>query len=92
MLLSRSMADTPAIVQRWRRGMVAAEQRARALAATEAGRPAKAVGEALAALAALEAMGRWPGPRDAVSEQAVRVVRARWARIQRRAKAAARAK
>lgn len=65
MLVSTPMADTRAIVQRWRRGLVAAELRSGAQAAVAAGRPAKAVGEALsalsalAALAALEAMGRW---------------------------------
>jgi hypothetical protein len=46
----------------------------------------QAVAEALAALDALEAMGAWPGPRDLLSEQAVEVVRRRWARIGTRAR------
>jgi hypothetical protein len=34
-------------------------------------------------------MGRWPAPRDPVSERGVAVVRERWARIGRHARQAA---
>ena len=44
--------------------------------------PAHAVAEALAATMAL--VGRWPGPRDAVSERGVEVVRRRWVLIKAR--------
>jgi len=58
------------------------------LQATEGPRPDRAVVQSLSALSALETMGRWPGPRDDVSEHAVQEVRRRWARIQQRARAA----
>jgi hypothetical protein len=58
------------------------------LQAAEGPRPARAVAHALSALAALEAMGRWPGPRDPIAERAVAEVRRRWARIQRHARRA----
>jgi hypothetical protein len=45
----------------------------------------QAVAEAISAAEALEAEGKWPGPRDPVSERAVERVRRRWARIGRRA-------
>lgn len=76
-------------VRRWRRGMQAAKEFERSLRAAEGPRPAQAVAELLSVLNALEAMGRWPGPRDPVSEQRVQEVRERWARIQRRARAQA---
>ena len=44
--------------------------------------------EALAAAAALAAAGKWPGPRDPVSERAVEEVRSRWVRIEQRARQA----
>ena len=69
--------------------MQAAEERQRSLRAAEGPRPAQAVAECLSVLSSLEAMGRWPGPRDPVREQGVYVVRERWARIQRRARAQA---
>ena len=67
--------------------MQVAEERQRALRAAEGPRPAQAVAECLSILNALEAMGRWPGPRDPVNEHGVQEVRGRWARIQRRSRA-----
>ncbi len=89
--LAREMAalDEGERIRRWRRGMQAAEERQRALRAAEGPRPAQAVAESLSVLNALEAMGRWPGPRDPISEQGVQHVRERWARIQGRARAQA---
>jgi hypothetical protein len=58
------------------------------LQAAEGPRPARAVAQSLSALSALKTMGRWPGPRDPVSERAIEEVRRRWARIQQRARAA----
>jgi SLT domain-containing protein len=81
-------SDQAAAVRRWRRGQMLAAERNRELVAREGPRPAQAVAEALSAVAALETMGIWPGPRDPVSEAAVLQVRRRWARIQRRAKTA----
>lgn len=69
--------------------MQVAEERQRALRAAEGPRPAQAVAECLSILNALEAMGRWPGPSDPISEQGVQEVRERWTRIQRRARAKA---
>ncbi len=82
------MHDERAAVQRWLAGQRAAAQAQRALQASEGPRPARAVAQALSALSALETMGRWPGPRDAVSERAIDEVRRRWARVQHRARAA----
>jgi len=73
-------------VQRWLAGQRAAEQRQRQLQAAEGPRPERAVAQSISALSALEAMGRWPGPRDPVSERAVLEVRRRWASIQRHAR------
>ena len=80
------VAESAEAVQRWRRGQEAAARRQRELTATAGPDSVQAVAEALAALDALEAMGAWPGPRDLLSEQAVEVVRRRWARIQTRAR------
>ncbi|MCC7536271.1 MAG: hypothetical protein IT379_08660 [Deltaproteobacteria bacterium] len=74
-------------VLRWRRGQAAAEKRQRELLRARGPRPEQAVAEALDALEALEAMGVWPGPRDPASERAVEEVRARWVRIETRARA-----
>ncbi|HEX8112699.1 MAG TPA: hypothetical protein VF516_33440 [Kofleriaceae bacterium] len=82
------MNDERTAVQRWLAGQRASARMQRELQAAEGPRPARAVAQSLAALAALETMGRWPGPRDAVSERAIDEVRRRWARIQRRARAA----
>ena len=78
------MQDERAAVRRWLSGLRASADAQRALQSAEGPRPTRAV---LQSLSALSAMGRWPGPRDAVSEQAVNEVRARWGRIQRRARA-----
>lgn len=71
----------------WRRGHQAAARRQQQLTAAEGPREALAVAEALAALAAIP-----PGPRDPVAERAVEVVRRRWARIERRARKAQKAR
>jgi hypothetical protein len=81
------MGSPSADVIRWRNGQAAAEARKRELSREEGPRPEQAVAESLAALQALAEMGLWPGPRDPVSERAVSEVRARWARIQKRARA-----
>ena len=78
--------DNP--VLRMRRGHEAAAARQRELMRAEGPRPEQAVAEALAAAAALAAEGKWPGPRDAVSERAVEEVRRRWVRIENRARQA----
>jgi hypothetical protein len=71
-----------------RRGQQAAAERQRELLRAEGPQPEQAVAEALAAVAALAAEGKWPGPRDPVSERAVEEVRRRWVRIERRAQQA----
>jgi hypothetical protein len=71
-----------------RRGHAAAAARKRELMRIEGPRGEQAVAEALAAVSALAAEGKWPGPRDPVSERAVEEVRRRWARIERRARQA----
>jgi hypothetical protein len=75
-------------VLRMIRGFRAAGVRQRALLRAEGPRPAQAIAEAIAAAAALAAQGKWPGPRDPVSERAVDKVRQRWARIGHHAKKA----
>jgi hypothetical protein len=67
-------------------GHRAARARALSLLRAEGPRPEQAVAEAIAASQALAAEGRFPGPRDPVSERAVEAVRQRWARIGRRAR------
>jgi hypothetical protein len=79
--------DNP--IRRMRRGQQAAAARQRELLRAEGPRPEQAVVEALAAAAALAAEGKWPAPRDPVSERGVEEVRRRWAHIERRARAAA---
>ncbi|HEY2407554.1 MAG TPA: hypothetical protein VGI10_16210 [Polyangiaceae bacterium] len=74
-------------VRRWLRGMRASANLQRALSASEGPKPARAVAHSLSALGALEEMGRWPAPRDAVSERAIEEVRRRWIRIEERARA-----
>ena len=76
------MQDERAAVRRWLTGMRASAVAQQALQSAEGPRPGRAVLQSLSALSALSAMGRWPGPRDAVSERAVDEVRARWVRIQ----------
>lgn len=73
-------------IARMRRGHAAAAEMQRVLAAREGPQPELAVAEALSALDALHTMGFWPGPRDPVSERGVEEVRARWLRIERRAR------
>lgn len=75
-------------ILRMRRGQRAAAERQRELLRVEGPRPRQAVAEALAAAAALAAEGKWPGPRDPVSERAIEEVRRRWVRIERRARQA----
>lgn len=81
------MRDEDPIV-RMRRGQQAAAARQRELMRAEGPRPEQAVAEALAATAALAAAGKWPGPRDSVSERAVEEVRRRWVRIEQGARQA----
>lgn len=80
-------ADNP--ILRMRRGHAAAAARQQELLRAEGPRPDQAVAEALSATTALAAIGRWPAPRDPVSEAAVLEVRRRWARIERHARQAA---
>jgi hypothetical protein len=75
-----------AALVRWRKGHEASARRQVALLREEGPNPEQAVAEAMSALHALESAGLWPGPRDAVSEQAVERVRRRWALIERRAR------
>jgi hypothetical protein len=82
------MTDDRFSIRRWRAGQQAAAQLQRELSAREGARPARAIAESFAALNALEAMGLWPGPRDPSSERGVQRVRARWARMERRARRA----
>jgi hypothetical protein len=70
------------------RGFRAAAVREREVLRAEGPRPEQAVAEAIAAAAALAEEGKWPAPRDQVSERAVEQVRQRWALIQRNAKQA----
>jgi len=80
------MHDDKTLVRRWLAGQRAAEQMQQRLRAAEGPQPERAVAQSISALESLAAMGRWPGPRDARSERAIEEVRARWARIQRRAR------
>lgn len=82
------MDDERTAVKRWLAGQRASAHRQRTLQAMEGPRPARAIAQSLSALSALETMGRWPGPRDVVAERAIEEVRRRWARIQKRARAA----
>jgi len=78
--------DEAAAIRRWKQGHAKSAQRQRSLLAAAGAQPALAVAESLSALNALEAMGMWPAPRDAISEQGIQQVRRRWARVQHRAK------
>lgn len=77
-------------IQKMRQGHAAAAARSQDAARAEGARPLQAVAEALAAAATLAAMGKWPGPRDPVSERSVEEVRRRWAQIEHRAQEARR--
>lgn len=68
-------------VGRMLRGFRAAATRQCELRRAEGPSPEQAVAEAIAAAAALSAAGKWPAPRDSVSERAVERVRHRWVRI-----------
>lgn len=78
--------DNP--IRRMLRGQEAAAARRRELMRAEGPRPEQAIAEALSALSALAEEGKWPGPRDPVSERGVEAVRQRWARIERNARQA----
>ena len=80
------MSDERAALERMRRGHRAAAARQLELVSRAGPDPATAIAESLSALAVLEAMKLWPGPRDPANERAVAEVRRRWARIQRRAR------
>jgi hypothetical protein len=80
--------DEAAAIRRWKRGHAKATQRRRSLLLAEGAQPALAVAESLSALNALDTMGMWPAPRDAITEQGIQQVRRRWARVQHRAKQA----
>lgn len=80
--------DEAAAIRRWKRGQARATQRQRSLLAVNGPEPAVAIAESLSALNAVDAMGMWPAPRDAISEQGIDQVRRRWARVQHRAKQA----
>jgi hypothetical protein len=75
-------------IKRMLRGFGAAAARQRELVRAEGPRPEQAVAEAIAAAAALAEEGKWPAPRDPVSERAAERVRLRWARIGHNAKQA----
>lgn len=68
-------------IARMIRGHRAAGERRRELLKAEGPRPEQAVAEALAAAAALAREGKWPAPRDPVTERAIERVRRRWVRI-----------
>jgi hypothetical protein len=72
------------------RGHRAAAIRRLQLMRAEGPQPEQAVAEALSATAALARQGKWPAPRDPVSERAVEQVRRRWVRIAKNAKQARR--
>jgi hypothetical protein len=80
--------DEAAAIRRWQRGHASSAQRQRSLLAAAGAQPAQAVAESLSALNALDTMGMWPAPRDAISEYGIQQVRRRWARVQHRAKQA----
>ena len=80
--------DEKEAVRRWLRGQRAAAARQAELLAVEGARPEVAVGESRSAVNALEETWGWPAGRDPVAEQAVAIVRQRWARVQRRARRA----
>jgi hypothetical protein len=67
--------DEAAAIRRWKRGHAKSAQRQRSLLAAAGAQPALAVAESLSALNALDAMGMWPAPRDAISEQGIQQVR-----------------
>ena len=81
--MPNAVGDTREKVQGYLAGHRAAAQRQRELLTERGAQPAQAVPECLDALYALERLGVWPGPRDAVHEREVETVRARWAALKR---------
>ena len=77
------MPDTKAQVRGFLTGQREAAERQRELVAQRGARPAQAEAECLDALSALELLGLWPGPRDAVHEREAKALRARWAKLKR---------
>jgi hypothetical protein len=77
------VSDTRAEVKRFLEGHRAAEERQRELVEERGAIPAQAVAECLDALAAMEQMGVWPGPRDPVAEREVWRVRSLWSKVKR---------
>lgn len=77
------MRDDAAAVRRFLTGHRAAGERQRALVEQRGALPEQAVAECLDALAALEQMGAWPGPRDPVQDRDVVRVRKLWAKVKR---------
>jgi hypothetical protein len=75
--------DTRAKVKRFVEGHRAAAERQRELREKEGPQPEQAIAEALDALAALEQLGLWPGPRDPHNEREVERLRERWAKLKR---------
>jgi hypothetical protein len=75
--------DTQVLVKRFLAGHREAELRQRRLLEQRGAQPEQAVAECLDALAALEHLGVWPGPRDPVHEREAVQVRMRWARLKR---------
>lgn len=75
-------------VKQWLAGHRAAEQRIRESRGADGPRPAQAVAESLSALDAMYRMGLWPGPRDPIDNRGVEIVRARWAKVEHRARRA----
>jgi hypothetical protein len=84
------VGDTQETVKRFLAGHREAELRQRRLLAERGAQPEQAVAECLDALAALERLGVWPGRRDPVNEREAVQVRARWARLKRGYRSAAR--
>ena len=79
----RLVGDERAWVKRFFAGQRAAADRQRDLLEERGADPAQAIAECLSALAALERLGVWPGPRDAVQEREDESLRTRWARLKR---------
>jgi len=82
------MSDPAELLRRFRAGHAAVAERQRQLRAAEGPQSELAVRECQDAVRALIDMGAFPASRDPVSEQGVQEVRARWAAIQRGARAA----
>ena len=77
------MRDTKAQVRGFLAGHREAAERQRELLEQRGAQPAQAETECLDALEALDRLGVWPGPRDAVHEREAKAVRAQWAKLKR---------